>query len=300
MKNSNRSIWKLNPKWELPIPLQSVIASLPRGFLQDYGFVLLAKAKEMTVAKDWTTSLVLLRALENEIKHANSITQLLEECPAPPIDKQALANSCKACLETNDSVLPRTEVTEQCVLCLLNLGYWDFFVNLDKRFIYFELGKAIAIACQDLNKYKGPKKFSKDLWDLTLPAFIMPPSQSKKSNSSGSSLLVHREIPVNNTKMTILSFFSRLRDGNALRVVISLLTKLYNVLKDEASLELNVEYGNLWPAVVTNANSYIIESVSEVLLQIVDQALKFYPYNVSWLRLIGDINFLEKKNSKTL
>lgn len=320
MKNTNRAIWKLNPKWELPIPLQSVIASLPRGFLQDYGFVLLAKAREMTVAKDWTTSLVLLRALENEIQHANAdlphitklhklvgweillveVTQLLEECPAPPIDKQTLANSCKACLETNDSVLPRTEVTEQCVLCLLNLGYWDFFVNLDKRFIYFELGKAIAIACQDLNKYKGPKKFSKDLWDLTLPAFIMPPSQSKKTNSGGGSLLVHREIPVNNTKMTILSFFSRLRDGNALRVVISLLTKLYNVLRDEASLELNVEYGNLWPAVVSNANSYVIEAVSEVLLQIVDQALKFYPYNVSWLRLIGDINFVEEKFENAL
>lgn len=319
MKNSNRAIWKINPKWELPIPLQSVIVSLPRGFLQDYGFVLLAKAKEMAVAKDWTTSLVLLRALETEIKLANSelphisklaklvgweillveVTQLLEECPAPPIDKQALANSCKACLETNDSVLPRTEVTEQCVLCLLNLGYWDFFVALDKRFVYFELGKSIAIACQDLNKYKGAKKFSKDLWELTLPAFIMPAMQSKKGNSN-SSVMMHRETPVNNTKMVILSFFSRLRDGNALRVVISLLTKLYNVLRDEASLELNVEYGNLWPAVISNANSYNIEAVSEVLVQIVDQALKFYPYNVSWLRLIGDINFVEEKYENAL
>lgn len=30
-KCSNRSIWKINPKWELPIPLQSVLNSLPKG-----------------------------------------------------------------------------------------------------------------------------------------------------------------------------------------------------------------------------------------------------------------------------
>ncbi|GJQ85413.1 hypothetical protein Trydic_g23844 [Trypoxylus dichotomus] len=319
MKNSNRPISKINLKWELPIPLHSVIASLPRGFLQDYGFVLLAKAKEMTIGKDWPTSIVLLKALETEIKHANSdlppitkllkmvgweillveVTHLLEECPAPPIDKLAFANSCKACLETNDSVLPRTEIIEQCVLCLLNLGYWDFFATLDKRLIYFELGKAIANACQDLNKYKGPKKFSKDLWELTLPVFMITPSQSKKTNS-GMSLMVSRETPVNNTKTAILSFFSRLRDSTALRVMISLLTKLYNVLRDEASLELNVEYGNLWPAVVSNANSYNIEAVSEVLLQVVDQALKFYPYSIAWLRLIGDINFVEEKYENAL
>lgn len=30
-KNLSRSIWKINPRWELPIPLQSVLNSLPHG-----------------------------------------------------------------------------------------------------------------------------------------------------------------------------------------------------------------------------------------------------------------------------
>lgn len=30
-KNLSRSIWKINPRWELPIPLQSVLNSLSRG-----------------------------------------------------------------------------------------------------------------------------------------------------------------------------------------------------------------------------------------------------------------------------
>lgn len=77
-----------------------------------------------------------------------------------------LAKSCKACLESNESVLPRSEVTEQCVLCLLNLRYWDFFTTSDKHFSYFEFATAIAVACQELTKYNGTKKLPKDLWDL--------------------------------------------------------------------------------------------------------------------------------------
>nr|XP_022899838.1 integrator complex subunit 8 [Onthophagus taurus] len=323
MKNSNRPVWKLNPKWELPIPLQSVIVSLQRGFLQDYAFILLAKSRELIIAKDWSTSLLLLKALESEIKDCNSdtsqmnklaklltweillveVTQLLEECPAPQIDKQALATACKNCLETNDSILPRTEVIEQCVLCLLNLGYWDFLYALDKRVSYFEFAKAIISACQELNKFKGEKekRFPKDLWDLTLPAFISSSSSSQtKRSASGSSVVVHRDSPINNTKNIILSFFTRLRDGTALRVVISLLAKLHNILRDEAPLELNTEYINFWPSVVSNPLQYSSETVTEVLSQIVEQALKFYPHNLSWLRLMGDINFATEKYEHAL
>lgn len=33
MTNSGTTIWSVNPQWELPIPLQSVLKSLPRGKL---------------------------------------------------------------------------------------------------------------------------------------------------------------------------------------------------------------------------------------------------------------------------
>ncbi|KAJ8869343.1 hypothetical protein PR048_030918 [Dryococelus australis] len=43
--------WRINNKWELPIPLQSVVISLPRGFLQDFVYVLLAKSRELSALK---------------------------------------------------------------------------------------------------------------------------------------------------------------------------------------------------------------------------------------------------------
>lgn len=44
---------------------------------------------------------------------------------------------------------------------------------------------------------------------------------------------------------------SRLREPTTISVAVSILARLYNVLKDEPALELNVEYAALWPAVVS-------------------------------------------------
>lgn len=36
---------------------------------------------------------------------------------------------------------------------------------------------------------------------------------------------------------------------------------------------------------------YNTRTVGEYLFQLLTQALKYYPNNVSWLRLMGDLNF---------
>jgi len=42
---------------------------------------------------------------------------------------------------------------------------------------------------------------------------------------------------------------------------------------------------------VYSANSYNIRHIGELLFQLLMQALKYYPCNVPWLRLMGDLNF---------
>ncbi|KAF5274403.1 hypothetical protein FQA39_LY07283 [Lamprigera yunnana] len=311
-KSTCRSIWKINPCWELPIPLQSVLVSLPKGYLQDFSFVLLAKSKELMLGKNWILSLELLNVLKNEVKPETGnvipkldrllsweillvrINQLLEEWPAINVDKKELANECEACLQTAESVLPRAEIMEHCALCLLNLGHFEFLSVFEKRWNYFEITATIAAACQDLIKYKGSKKLPRELWDLVLPVFGSVPQQLKRNNTGGSSL-IQRDSPVSNTKNTksmLVSFFLRLRDSTVLTIVISMLARLHNVLRDESTLELNVDYIMVWPAVVSNSNSYNSKAVLEVLMKILHKTLQYYPFNVSWLRLMGDTNFV--------
>lgn len=112
------------------------------------------------------------------------------------------------------------------------------------------MAAAVAYACQDLDKYKGNKKISRDMWDLVLPIFGPSSSQTKRT-STGNTTVVHRDSPSITSKSNLISFLSNLRDDTTLNVVISMLARLYNVLKDESSLELVIEYIVLWPAVVS-------------------------------------------------
>ncbi|XP_030752565.1 integrator complex subunit 8 [Sitophilus oryzae] len=300
MMNFNTPIWEVNPQWKLPIPLESVIKGLPRGFLQDYSYVLLAKSKEQFLNKNWNMALELLIVLDKELQAASSnisklykmvnwevlviqITQLIEDWPNSIADRHALGNACEVCFQTNDTVLPRTEVIETCAICLLNLRRWEFLLGQEKKWAMFEITSAIALACHEIVQNKGTKKFSKNLWDLVLPIFSPNSSQSKRGNSNYNDN--------NSMKNNLMSIFLRLKDTWCLTVVISLLTKLYNIFKDETNLELQVEYMNLWPNTVSNASSYNINATSEILSEILTHALKEYPSNISWLRLMGDVNF---------
>lgn len=68
---------------------------------------------------------------------------------------------------------------------------------------------------------------------------------------AGGAGMVHQDSPTSNTKLMLMSVLTQLRDSTALTMVISMLTRLYNVLRDESSLELQVDFLMLWPAVVS-------------------------------------------------
>lgn len=312
-KKRMKPLWHVNSCWELPIPLQSVVMSLPRGFIQDYSYVLLAKSRELVTSKSFDSAIELLKMLDKELQEnmkngGSLIFKLCKlvswECllveiwkcfnawPATNVcDMQSMVARSKQCLgalEASDQLIPRQEIIEYCVVFLLNIAEWDYLTSFEKRWSYTEFAAAISGVCQDIVKYKGTRKFSRDAWDMILVAFGPNRDQSQKRNNSGSSGSgASRDIAAN-----IAVTFTRLREPMVLTVVISLLARLRNVLRDESSLELYTQYLSLWPAGVPNANSYNIRYIGELLFQLLTQALKYYPCNVPWLRLMGDLNFV--------
>lgn len=175
------------------------------GILQDHSFVLLAKSRELMVARNWPLSMRLLACVQAEVEAGAGsggtttkllklihwetllvkINRVLEEWPAPDVgkslrvsplwaghvirlvsDKKELLEECAACLGSTESVLPRTEIIEQCTVCLLNLGHWDFLAGLEKRWNCHEIVSALTVSCQDFVKFKGGKKLSRDLWEI--------------------------------------------------------------------------------------------------------------------------------------
>lgn len=71
--STNKPVWRLNSSWELAIPLQSVVMSMPRGFVQDFSYVLLAKSRQLMNINQFDASVELLTILDNEVKNHTSI-----------------------------------------------------------------------------------------------------------------------------------------------------------------------------------------------------------------------------------
>ncbi|KAG7213745.1 hypothetical protein KM043_002973 [Ampulex compressa] len=296
-KHRMKPLWHVNSCWELPIPLQSVVMSLPRGFLQDYAYVLLAKSRELVMSKDFGGAIDILNTLEEEVQqHTQSgntlifklsklvnwecllveIWRCLHAWPATNIcDMQGLVGRCKQCLgalQATDQVIPRQEIIEYCTVFLLNMAEWDYLTSLEKRWSYSEFAAAISNVCQDIVKYKGTRKFPREAWDMVLAAFGPSRDQPQKRSNSGNS--------------------ASGSGGSSRDVIASISARLRNVLRDESSLELHTQYLSLWPGGIPNANSYNIRTIGELLFQLLTQALKYYPSNVPWLRLMGDLNFV--------
>ncbi|XP_077274442.1 integrator complex subunit 8 isoform X1 [Temnothorax americanus] len=312
-KHRIKSLYHINGCWELPIPLQSVVMSLSRGFIQDYSYVLLAKSRELVTSKNFDGAIELLKILDKELQEQKSggslvfkLSKIVSwECllfeiwkcfQAWPVtngcDVQSMivrSKQCLGALQASDQLIPRQEIIEYCTVFLLNMAEWDYLTSLEKRWNYTEFAAAISTVCQDIVKYKGTRKFPRDAWDMILAAFGPGRDQSQKRSSSGSN---SGSSSSRDVATGIAHTFTRLREPMVLNVVISLLGRLHNVLRDESSLELHTQYLSLWPAGVPNANSYNIRHIGELLFQLLTQALKYYPCNVPWLRLMGDLNFV--------
>lgn len=67
-KHRMKPLYHVNGCWELPIPLQSVVMTLPRGFMQDYSYVLLAKSRELVTSKNFDGAIELLKILDKELQ----------------------------------------------------------------------------------------------------------------------------------------------------------------------------------------------------------------------------------------
>nr|XP_018903528.1 PREDICTED: integrator complex subunit 8 [Bemisia tabaci] len=306
---SKKPIWAINNEWELAIPLQSFVAGLSAGHhqihspFQQFVYVLLAKAKQLNDQQNFSTALAFLHAIEKEIgrEQKNSpayykqcqliawecllvdLNQLFAEWPAPLIDQNNLVQQCTQCLSTRQAgnepvLLPRLEIMEMSAVALLNLGEWEFLTSpMEKRFPFFEVVSALAVACNQIKKFKGNKKVSRDAWEMILPVFHVNGGKRNMGNGVNRPMLMH--------------LLTRLRDPSVISLVAALLARLHTALRDDAGVELITQYSVLWPASVSNANAYSCRLVDEVLVQLLQSGLRHYPNNEVWLKLLGDVNF---------
>ncbi|XP_034824046.1 integrator complex subunit 8 [Maniola hyperantus] len=305
-------LWKLNPSWKPPGGLGNALISLPRGFLQDFGYVVSGAARARAEAGCSRTALSLLSVLEGEARSQLGgssdpilyrlcrqlswevlllqVNVMLSEWPHHRINLSVLADKCKACIaaaNSGDSIIPRPQVIESCWTCLVNACEWE---GAGVASGPGEAASALCAACCELQRGKGLRKFPRALWDYTLSIYCNGSSGPVKRSAGG--MPSHSRDATNvaaEARNSFNGFLATLREPLAVSVMMSLLARIHNLLIDDSSLELVVEYTSLWPSNISNMNNYNVKHVLESLTDLLERSLKLYPYNTSWLRLYGDV-----------
>ncbi|CAK1599761.1 unnamed protein product [Parnassius mnemosyne] len=312
MMSPSSPLWKLSPSWKPAGSLGNALVALPRGFLQDFGYVVSGAARARAEAGCARAALSLLSVLEGEARSQLGggtdptlyrlcrllswevlylqVNVMLSEWPHHRLNLTALANKCKACIATansGDGIVPRPQVIEACWTCLVNACEWEGAGSTNGA---GEMAAALCAACQELQRGKATRKFPRPLWDYALSVYCNGSNGPVKRTAGG--MPSHSRDASNasaDARNAFNAFLATLREPLAISVIFSLLAKIHNLIIDDNSLELVVEYTSLWPSNISNINNYNTKYILESLTDLLERSLKLYPYNTSWLRLYGDV-----------
>uniref|UniRef100_A0A182MXX2 INTS8 TPR repeats domain-containing protein n=1 Tax=Anopheles dirus TaxID=7168 RepID=A0A182MXX2_9DIPT len=297
-KTPSKPLYTINPNWTISYAMEQALVPVQHGFLQDFAYIITGKAREQAARKDYSTAMALLTVLKNETQRQDlrenkspfvkvskpvgweilhvQIQQVLDEWPRKPADQAQLVRNSKQCLSAAVSAPvgsseppPHAKLVDHCAALLLNLNEWSALLmsTVDKRFPGVQLCAALSQAVLDIEKFKGTKKTNREAWEMVLPLFLNPPGSRQRQLAPDSPLMLL--IPM-------------LREPLVVSILLSLLAKLHNILRDEVNADLNAD---------PNTSNYNIKLVNEALNLLLNQALRYYPNNIPWLKLKGDVEF---------
>ncbi|XP_067145057.1 integrator complex subunit 8 [Centruroides vittatus] len=307
---SSKPLSKLYHKWELPRHIASLVRNVQSS---EVIYILLAKAKELRTVKNYTRARELYRMIQDELRSGASRlnwligwellhTDLLEAIETPiykfqdPKQCQEIIQKAKSCIKSyyqERETPPDVFLVDLSAIVLLNLRDWDTLNEIEGRQDgYVGLSCLLSSVCRDICANKGSRTSARDLWDAVLPIFSNINIQHKRSNSGIIKEMQREAMHGIVSRSHFLHFTGKLVDTLVLTVVISCLSKLYNILKDNSNGEIFLEYSALWPAVVSNSSTFSVQAVGDALHEVLGHALTIHPTHSSWLKTRGDFMYV--------
>lgn len=305
----------LSDKWRIPRDLHQAIETLPipQPVTPIFVHILVAKAricvqlrhfdraKELLNFADTTIrdiSLKLTKMLRFEILRAE-LLQLLGS-PQPIAyngNFQDLVKRVKTCITTFQQVdhesLPCPELLSACVAFILNNQEFDYLCSLSNGnsngFIQF--GRMLAALCKEIPLLKTARTSAREFIDAVRLTFTN--TMQVKRNNSGATSMVMRE---SNTALlpveSLVMLMRMVREPTVLSLLVSCLTKLFNLMKDDIAEEIYSDYITLWPTALSSSNTKLNEaSVTDAVVSLMDHVLSVNPSQPSWLRTQADLSY---------
>lgn len=331
--NPQVPLWAINKNWFIPADVRICVLNLKRGFLQDFSYILLGKANESVQKKDYATAISLLTEVRSESKRpewandekVNKLGKLIDWekmniqiinrldtywPKKPPTIKDPWTGKLKQMVAGINSEMPRLEIIENSLLMLLNLNDWSSCIFPDPKVsLTIELCATFGSMVLDMQldaKNKNPIPRKRDFWDMILPIYSIAVQQQQNPNPKRNQHNRRSSDSPARFQTTTLNisvfkqFLERMRDPFVVTILLSMLAKMHNLLKDDSNMELNIENFHLWPQSISNVNGYNIKSLAESLNQLLKMSLKMYPINIPWIKLQGDLEFVNGNNEAAM
>lgn len=316
----------LSSHWKLTRSLKEFHRGLPPQW-QDRMYVLLAKALELRSLKLYCAALVLFRIIEaelmpqwrrlasilvSEIRHtevlqaAMNIQSLFQDSARrnEVVDIARLAVLAYYKDSDKADFSPTQDMAEICCITLLNLREWDAIPEMEKPLKgivgFLELTQALAAVCKDVCLNRFTHSMAQDLWDLVISMFASSPApaQLKRTGSGTMKDTFQREVVL--SRNTFHSFLQNLKDSLALTILLSCLVRLYNILKDDCSTDVSLEYQQLWPALVPNTSAYCRSTLTDILQMTLQHAISANSSHAGWVKMLADFCYAQNHYSAAL
>ncbi|KAG1652074.1 Integrator complex subunit 8 [Nymphon striatum] len=313
---NTKSVREINRKWNLPLSLDNLLKGVHPRFMQNMAYVVLAKAGELRNIKKYSEARSMYRAVETELRNQNYqlsqminwevllIDLLLFKKNEKDIDMRMLKQGVKNCIsaaiqDRGTDLSPRPEIIENCSAFLLNIQDLEYFANLiNGPAGYPEQFSKLLAAVYIEFKENAVKSSTHELWATVVPVFNASlykrthGGNIKESSRDNSHTIL--------TKVGLMQFMEKILDTTVLSVLVSCFSKLFNLLKDNPTYNLQLEYEGLWPNSLQNSDSLSLSSVEENVKALLKHALTVQSNNPIWLRTTADLAYAHGYYSQSI
>ncbi|XP_052232810.1 integrator complex subunit 8-like isoform X2 [Dreissena polymorpha] len=311
-------VMQLNEKWRVPFEILEIIKKIQPSVDVVYVYILIGKACHCMDVKIFERARNLLTVADNvsaqlsytlskHIRWQHLMADLqqffLNETFAENSSVQDLIKKVKTCITAvrlGQDIQPSPDVLEHCAAFLLNVRDWGYLMNLDNTNSgHIETCRLVSCLLNELPSVKNARKPARDLWETIV--MIYSTNAQHKRTSSGRDSAMYRDsqlgiLPRDYFKL----FLQKLREPLVLSVFISLMTKFYNILKDDITVEIYSDYLAIWPSALPNTSGIHVGAVEEHVSILMQHALQKDPSNASWLRTQADLLYANNQYSAAM
>ncbi|KAL3858729.1 hypothetical protein ACJMK2_008987 [Sinanodonta woodiana] len=315
---SPSQVMSLNEKWKVPFEILDILRKLPPSPEQAYAFILVGKACHCMEVKIFERARQLLGIADNVVadisymlsKHirwqvllADHLQYLMNESFGENATLQDLIKKTKTCITTvrlGQDIQPSPDILEHCAAFLLNIRDWDYLFNMENTDSgHIELCRLLSCLCKELPSVKNARKPARDLWEAVVVIFSSN-VQHKRLNSGRESAMYRDSQQGILSRDYFSQFLKKIKDPMATSVLVSCLTKLYNIIKDDITVEISSEYLSIWPTVLPNNNAIQVGALEEAVTILMQHAIQIHPTYASLLRTQADIYYAHSQYSAAM